>query len=209
LRAGQDLIEPAQDVDTVIFPTSGLVSTRVIFETGHQVECVLGGRNSAIHAFAARGFASSLAREVCLVGGHGWSMPIADLQAAVQRWPEVRAAVTRCCEEKMAYAIRIGACNSLHVAEQRLARWLLTAVDLLEQDELSLSQEEVANVLGLQRTAINPLLQRFQSGGLVALGRGKLTVVDPEGIRRKSCECHDTIQRAVARSRSLAEPPLV
>lgn len=195
LSVGQELSEPGQDLESVVFPTSGLLSAQIAFANGRQVECLMIGRNSAVGVIAAMGFTTALARTVCLVGGHAWSISAAALQAAGRQVPAIYAALSRCAVAQMAYAVRIGACNSVHSVQPRLARWLLTASSVIELDQIPITQEHLAHVLGVQRTSINPLLHQFQVQNLIAIRRGRIEIRDPAGLARQACECHAHLQR--------------
>jgi hypothetical protein len=90
----------------------------------------------------------------------------------------------------MSYAIRNGACNARHPVEQRLCRWLLTCSDVLEEPEIRLPQDVFAKMLGVQRTSVNPILQRLRADGLIELGRSRLILKDRAGLIGRTCECY-------------------
>jgi CRP-like cAMP-binding protein len=192
------LNEAGEEIGLVRFPTGGLYSSFVGFETGDHVECLLAGRNGAVGAFAALGFRNALTRDVCLSDGHAWSLPVAHMRAAMAQSASLRTAVIRCCELQMAYAIRIGACNSLHRAEQRVARWLVSAVDLSASREIRLPQDAFASILRLQRSSISPVLQRFRNDRLISIGRGRVEILDYAGLRRRACECQHPVELALS-----------
>lgn len=194
LSAGQVLNEPGDEIRQVYFLTSGLVSKCAVFASGHQIECALIGRTGATGALAAIGFGRSLTRDVAILDTHAWAIPVSRLQAACSRSDLIRRRLTEHCEAQMAYAVRAGACNALHSVEQRLSRWLLTCADLLGGRDIRLAQEAFASVLGVQRTSINPVLQRFQLDGLVTLARSRLSLVDVAGLRSRSCECYAAVR---------------
>ena len=189
LRAGQVIYEPGDTVERIYFPISGLISARALLETGHQMECLLVGRTNALGAVAAVGFHSSLTRDVCLVESLAWSMSLADLHAAMRASPTVEAQLRRFSFGEMAYAVRVGVCNAMHDAEERIARWLLIAADLLGESEVRIAQEELSNVLGLQRSAVSPALQRLKAEKVVDLSRRRIEIVDPVALERRACEC--------------------
>lgn len=197
LRAGQVIYEPGDKVERIYFPTSGLLSARALLETGHQMECVLVGRTSALGAVAAVGFHSSLTRDICLIDSHVWTMSLPDLHAAMRACPTVEAQLRRFSFGQMAYAVRVGVCNAMHAAEQRIARWLLVAADLLPAPEVRLAQEELSNALGLQRTAVNPILQRLKAEAIIDLSRGRIAIVDRDALEHRACECIRSLRRAV------------
>lgn len=197
LRAGDVIYEPGERVERVYFPTSGLISARGLLESGHQVECVLVGRTSALGAVAAVGFHTALTRDVCLIDCHAWTMSLSDLNTAMRLVPAIEQQLKRFSFGQMAYAVRSGICNSMHSAEQRIARWLLIASGLLHETEIRLGQEELSNLLGLQRSAVNPTLQKLKAERLIDLARGRIVITNPAALQRRACECHEPLSKAV------------
>jgi CRP-like cAMP-binding protein len=216
LRPGQVLYEPGDAVSKVYFLHQGLVSQLAVFEDGTEIECALVGRDGAIGATAAIGLKTSVTRDVCHVGAAASVLDVAALERAAARSEGVHGAVDRYCAWKIATVIRNGACNARHSVEQRLCRWLLSCSDVLEQRQIDLRQEVFAKMLGAQRTTINPILQRFRAEGLIALGRGRVTLLDRAMIRERTCECYEAMRADAGEgpapagrpaSRSLAPPP--
>lgn len=194
LRAGQVLNEPGDEIRNIYFLAEGVVSKFTVFESGQEVECVMIGRNSAVGGLSAFGFATALTRNVSIFDAHAWSIPRQRLGWACRQSPRITGALSRCGQDQMRYAIRVGACNALHGIEQRLSRWLLSCSSLLDRQDIGLAQELFAKVLGAQRSSINPMLQRFQADGLISLGRSRLTIVDREGLQRRACECFRALE---------------
>ncbi len=188
------LNEPGDEIRNIYFLAGGVVSKFAVFDDGHEVECVLVGRNSAIGTLAALGFNTGLTRDVCIFDTQAWSLPRSRLVWACKTSPRIARAVAHSCRTQMTYAIRVGACNALHGVEQRLSRWLLSCCALLQAPEIALGQELLAKVLGVQRSSVNPMLQRFQADGLIALGRSRVTIVDAAGLRRRVCECFGALE---------------
>jgi CRP-like cAMP-binding protein len=203
LRAGQVIHEPGDRVERIYFPTSGLISARALLETGHQMECLLVGRTNALGSVTAVSFHSSLTRDVCLIDSHAWTLSLADLHAVMWASPAVEAQLKRFSFGEMAYAVRVGVCNAMHSAEQRIARWLLIAAGLLHGSEVRLAQEELSKVLGLQRSAVNPALQKLKAEKLVELSRGCIEIIDPVGLEKRACECLGALRGVQAWTRAL------
>ena len=105
----------------------------------------------------------------------------------------------------MCTAIRNGACNACHSVEQRLSRWLLTCSDVLESDEIALSQDVFAKMLGVQRTSVNPTLRALQAAGAVALARSRVAIRDRAELNRHACECYQAMRREQALSGPLPD----
>jgi CRP-like cAMP-binding protein len=196
LRAGQVLCEPDQRVGHVYFLESGIVSKMAVFEDGAEIECALVGREGAVGAMSALGLKTSLTRDICHMPVRAHAIEVALLTAASNRSPRIHRALDQYCAWKMSCAVRNGACNARHPVEQRLCRWLLTCSDVLESPQILLPQDVFAKMLGVQRTSVNPILQRLRADGLIDLGRSRLLVLDSRGLQARACECYATMKSA-------------
>jgi CRP-like cAMP-binding protein len=190
LAAGQVVAEAGERIQTVHFLLEGVVSKLVVFEDGSEIECALVGREGVVGAMAALGLRTGVTRDICHMRGRALTIDVAQLAHAARMSEAIRTALDHYCARKMTYAIRNGACNARHPVEQRLCRWLLTCADVLEEDEIRLPQDVFAKMLGVQRTSVNPILQRLRAEGLIELGRSRLSVVDRPGLIARCCECY-------------------
>src|ERR1700740_3620414 len=167
LASGQVSKREGDMIEKVYFPINGLVSTRAILQSGHEIECACIGNTNAAGATATLGFYRPSTRYVCLADGHAGAITLPHLSSAMRASAVVERQMKFFAHAQMGYAIHVGVCNALHTAEQRLARWLMTASDVIGRPEIRLPQDELANVLGLQRSAVNLVLQRFKNEGLL------------------------------------------
>jgi CRP-like cAMP-binding protein len=195
LTAGQVLSEPGERVERAYFPVSGLISARGALEDGRQMECVLIGRTNALGAVAASAYEVSLTRDICIISGHAWTVRLPELRAATRMVPGLGQQLERYAFAQMAYAVKAGLCNAMHPVEQRIARWLLAASELLGSQEIPIAQEELSNCLGVQRSAVNPALRRLQAEGLLDLARGRIRLANVAALTRRACECDGPIRR--------------
>jgi CRP-like cAMP-binding protein len=184
-------------LDRVYFPTQGLISSRAVLQSGHQIECSLIGSTNALGALAALGFDHEIAHFVCLTDGSALTVALPNLVAAMRAAPAIERVLTLFCFAQMGYAVRAGVCSAMHSSEQRLARWLATASELLGYSELRLPQEELAGVLGLQRSVVNPALQKLKSDGVIDLARGRIQILDADRLGRRACECCAPLRTAL------------
>jgi CRP-like cAMP-binding protein len=189
----------------VYFLHSGVVSKLTVFEDGTEIECALVGREGAVGALSALGLVTAVTRDICHLQVNASVCDVARLQDAVRASPTIHAALDRYCAWKMSYAIRNGACNARHPVEQRLCRWLLTCSDVLEETEIRLPQDVFAKMLGVQRTSVNPILQRLRAEGLIELARSRLILRDRPGLMDRTCECYEAMISAGLSV--LGEPP--
>ena len=116
------------------------------------------------------------------------------LERAAQASERIHRAIDDYCSWKMSYIIRNGACNARHSVEQRLCRWLLTCSDVLERRQIDLRQDIFAKMLGVQRSSVNPILQRLQADGLIEIGRGRLIIQQRPALTERACECYPAMR---------------
>jgi CRP-like cAMP-binding protein len=194
LAAGQVLCEPGDRIRTVYFLHEGAVSKLAVFEDGTEIECALVGRDGAVGAMSALGLRTSVTRDICHMNVRALAIDSGRLYDATRASETIHDALDRYCALKASSAIRNGACNARHAVEPRLCRWLLTCSDVLEEREIRLPQDVFAKMLGVQRTSVNPILQRLRAEGLIELGRSRLILLDPEGLSARACECYETMR---------------
>lgn len=190
LRPGQVLCEPGDTVSKVFFLHEGLVSKLTVFEDGTEIECALIGRDGAVGATAAIGMKTAITRDVCHLKAHTSCIDAEVLERAARASERIHQAIDDYCAWKMSYIIRNGACNARHSVEQRLCRWLLTCADVLERRQIDLRQDIFAKMLGVQRSSVNPILQRLQADGLVETGRGRVIIRQRPALIDRACECY-------------------
>ena len=194
LRPGQVLCEPGDTVSKVYFLHEGLASKLTVFEDGTEIECALVGRSGALGATAAIGMKTAITRDVCHLKAHTTCVDAAVLERAARDSPRIHQAIDDYCAWKMSYIIRNGACNARHSVEQRLCRWLLTCSDMLERRQIDLRQDIFAKMLGVQRSSVNPILQRLQADGLIEIGRGRLIILQRPALTDRACECYPAMR---------------
>ena len=194
LRPGQVLCEPGDTISTVYFLHDGLVSKLAVFEDGTEIECALIGRDGAIGATSAIGMRTAITRDVCHLTAHTACIDAAVLERAARGCERIHQAIDDYCAWKMSYIIRNGACNARHSVEQRLCRWLLTCSDVLERRQIDLRQDIFAKMLGVQRSSVNPILQRLQADGLIEIGRGRLIIMRRPALIDRACECYPAMR---------------
>ena len=194
LRPGQVLCEPGETVSKVYFLHEGLVSKLTVFEDGTEIECALIGRDGAVGATSAIGMKTAITRDVCHLKAHTSCIDAGALEQAARVSERIHQAIDDYCAWKMSYIIRNGACNARHSVEQRLCRWLLTCSDVLERRQIDLRQDIFAKMLGVQRSSVNPILQRLQADGLIEVGRGRLVIMLRPALIDRACECYPAMR---------------
>jgi len=191
------LDEAGRTITDVYLPINCILSVITVMRDGAQVESRTIGRESGYGLLHSLGSPVSYERMVVQVSGPAPG-PAADGAARGGR-PEPAADPLRRPPRQatLIQSAQSTACNSLHSAEQRLAKWLVLTQDRLRSDVVPLTQEHLSIMLGVQRTTVTAVASEMQARGLISYVRGKITILDREGLKRASCECYDAIERGV------------
>jgi len=180
-------------IDRMYFPVVGVVSFLVGLSDGQQVEAGMLGRNSVVGAAAALDKADAINQAIIQVRGSGFSIETRVMRPLVEQYPVLRIALASHEQMMTAHTQQVAACNTFHEIEARLSRWLLQTRDLMRSDTLPLTQEFLAQMLGVSRSSVTLVAKRLQQAGLISYRRGNIELIDIEGLRETSCECYDTI----------------
>jgi CRP-like cAMP-binding protein len=195
LPSGTILYKAEDTITRLYFPDGGVVSLVVGFSNGQFVEAGMFGRNTVIGVGAALDGAISLNQAIGQVGGAGLAVEVSVIKRLVRESETLRSAFARHEQMASAQIQQVGACNALHELEERLSRWLLQTRDLLKSDTLPLTQEFLSEMLGVQRSSVTLVARSLQDAGLINYRRGRIHVLDVEGLQDSCCECYATINR--------------
>jgi CRP-like cAMP-binding protein len=193
LELGAVLFEADEPVERVYFPHSGIISLVVALADGHVIETSMIGRDGAVGGSAAMGHAHSLNRAMVQVPGIASSAPVQSVRSAAEGSVALRDALARNEQALLVQAQQSAACNASHPLEGRLARWLLRSRDLAG-DILPMTQEFLAEMLGVRRTSVTLVASALQQAGLITYKRGRIAIANPEGLRAASCECYEAVK---------------
>jgi CRP-like cAMP-binding protein len=188
------LFDLRDTIRDVYFPLDAVVSLVVPLSTGETVETAMVGRDGVVGAAAALNGRLSLNRAIVQIGGSSLRCPLGPLKQIVQEHPSVRALVGGHEQALFAQAQQAAACNATHVIESRLAKWLLRAADLHGGDELLLTQEYIAQMLGVRRTSVTMVARTLQEAGLIRYTRGNIKLLDIQALKETACECYETVK---------------
>jgi CRP-like cAMP-binding protein len=201
----RDMLISADDpVPVVYFPVAGLISEVSTLDNGNAIEAAAIGREGVVGVVPALGSGYSLADYIVQVPGSGYSMPVERFRAAVEELPALRSVLNRHAEAVSALMLQSLACVAFHPVEARLARWLLIARDSIGSDVLPLTQEFLAQMLGVQRTTVTLAAQSLEGAGLIRYRRGNIDVQDVAALRQSACSCYEQVRQR--RSRAFPEP---
>lgn len=199
LPLSMKLTKPDAPVEFVYFPARGAISTVASTSRGESVEVYLAGREG-FSGMAALFNLPELAHGVVVqVGGRGYRMRAAAFRNSVQSMSGFRELIYRTIYLRMVLATQSVLCNRLHEVEQRLARWLLTLADRVESEQVQVTQEYMAEMLGARRSTVTVAAGILQDRGLISYSRGKVTILDRHRTIATACECYSIVRAAYAK----------
>jgi CRP-like cAMP-binding protein len=187
------LYEAGEAVDTVYFPQAGIISLVVDLASGEMIEAAMVGRDGVVGASAVLSGTTALSHAVVQVAGVASVLAGDRLRLLAQQNAAFRATLMRHELFLLAQAQQSAACNATHTLEARMARWLLRCRDLAG-DDIVLTQEFLAQMLGVRRTSVSIVANTLQKAGLIRYRRGHIRLLDVEGLRECACECYATIK---------------
>lgn len=199
LEKGRLLYDPGDEIDTVYFPHNTVVSLMTLMRNGAAIESATIGREGALGLMAAAAPRQSLSRAIIQVGGRASRISAAHLHQAWTRSAQLRALVDRHTDALYGHAIQSVACNALHSVEARFCRWLLSCHDRIDNNTVSLTQEFLADMLGVQRTTVTAVAGALQAKGLIRYRRGVVDILDRAGLEAMACECYGAVRRTYER----------
>jgi CRP-like cAMP-binding protein len=188
------LFEPGATIDRVYFPHSGIISLVVELSGGQAIEAAMIGCDSMLGATSALDGQVSLNKAIVQLPGSGETLDVANFREVAEKSPALRTTLLRHEQVLFVQAQQSAVCNASHAVEARLARWLLRSRDLSGSDTLLLTQDFLAQMLGVQRSSVSPAANTLQSAGLIHYSRGRIEIVDLPGLRRAACECYGTVK---------------
>ncbi len=196
LRRGDVLFEPGEDVVTTYFPTAGsMISLVLALQDDRAIEVATIGQEGAVGGIVSAGHKPAFARMVVEIGGLALQIETVCLEEAKKQSHTLRDLFSRYADVLLAQTLQSVACNALHTIEERCSRWLLATQDRVPTRDLPLTQEFLAELLGVQRTTVSAAAQALQRKGLIHYRRGQITIADRAGLEEAACECYAAIER--------------
>ena len=199
LRHSAVLFETGGEIDSVYFPLNGAISLVVPLGGGEMVEAGIIGRDGIVGSPAALDSAIAVNQAVVQVDGQASVVGVAAIQSAARQSVSLRAALYQYDQLLLVQAQQSAACNATHTVEERLCRWLLRSRDVLESNFLPLTQEFVAQMLGVRRTSVTLVASRLKEAKLIKYRRGRVEILDLEGLQDSACECYRALKNQEAR----------
>jgi CRP-like cAMP-binding protein len=192
LRQLEQLHQQDAPLPYVYFPKSGVLSSVIALAEGRVVEAATIGNEGMVGIPALLGLDFTAAMATSQVPGDSLRIPTSSFVQAIHRSGPLDLILRRYIAFSLRSAYQAVACNALHSAEERMSRWLLTTQDRVGKEEFLLTQEFLAEMLGVRRQTVQVVAGTLQTAGLISYRRGLIRVLDREGLEAASCECYGT-----------------
>jgi CRP-like cAMP-binding protein len=195
LPLGKVLYESGQELSHVYFPTTAIVSLLYVMENGASAEIAVVGHEGIVGVSLFMGGDSTPSRAVVQSAGAGIRLRADFLKAAFDGSTPVMHLLLRYTQALITQMAQTAVCNRHHTLDQQLCRWLLLSLDRLAGNELMMTQELIANMLGVRREGVTEAALRIQATGLIKYARGRITVLDRSGLEKRTCECYAVVKK--------------
>lgn len=199
MALGQAVSEPGVSMEHVYFPTSCIVSLLYVMEDGASAEIAVVGNEGIVGVSLFMGGETTTSRAVVQSAGHAYQLTGQHLKDAFFLAGPMQRLLLRYTQTLITQMSQTAVCNRHHSIDQQLCRWLLLSLDRLTSNELTMTQELIANMLGVRREGVTEAAGRLQHAGLIHYKRGHITVVDRPGLESRVCECYGVVKRELDR----------
>jgi CRP-like cAMP-binding protein len=192
---GQVLYEAGGTLSHVYFPTTAIVSLLYVMENGASAEIAVVGNEGIVGISLFMGGDSTSSRAVVQSAGQGYRLKAHIMKADFNRAGPVLHLLLRYTQALITQMAQTAVCNRHHSLDQQLCRWLLLSLDRLRGNELVMTQELIANMLGVRREGVTEGALKLQQAGLIRYARGHISVLDRNGLQKRSCECYAVVKK--------------
>jgi CRP-like cAMP-binding protein len=191
----QVLYESGATLTHAYFPTTSIVSLLYVMENGASAEIAVVGNEGLVGVSLFMGGESTPSRAVVQSAGHGFRLKAQLMKDEFYRAGPVLHLLLRYTQALITQMTQTAVCNRHHTLDQQLCRWLLLSLDRLQGDELVMTQELIANMLGVRREGVTAAALKLQEAGLISYARGHILVLDRAGLEKRTCECYEVVKR--------------
>ena len=199
LRLGEEICGPGQSLKHVYFPTTAVISLLYTVEDGTSAEIGIVGNDGILGITVFMGVDSVPNRAVVQSAGVAFRMQAVVLASEFRRAGVFQRLLLRYTQSLITQISQTAVCNRLHSVEQQLCRWLLLSHDRLPSNELIMTQNLIADMLGVRREAVSHEASRLHDAGLIDYHRGHITILDRAGLEARVCECYGVVRREAER----------
>jgi CRP-like cAMP-binding protein len=206
LRLGSVIYEAGDTLTHVYFPTTSIVSLLYVMENGASGEIAVVGNEGIVGISLFMGGESTPSRGVVQSAGNAYRLKAKLMLDEFDKAGAVQHLLLRYTQALITQMSQTAVCNRHHSLDQQLCRWLLLSLDRLPGNELIMTQELIANMLGVRREGVTEGALKLQRAGLIRYARGHVTVLNREGLEERSCECYAVVKREYARLLPAVDP---
>jgi len=199
LPLGKVLYEPGSKMSHVYFPSSAIVSLLYALENGSSAEIAVVGNEGVVGISIFMGGESTSSRAVVQSAGKGYRIKSTIILEEFNRSGALMHLLLRYTQALITQMSQTAVCNRHHTLDQQFCRWLLLSLDRLTSDELVMTQELIANMLGVRREGVTEAALKVQKAGLIKYTRGHITILDRVGLEKRTCECYNVVKLEYAR----------
>ena len=192
---GETVCEPGIQMRHVYFPTTCIVSLLYVMEDGASAEIAVVGNEGIVGVSLFMGGETTTSRAVVQSAGHAYRLKGQLLKDAFFRAGPMQRLLLRYTQALLTQMAQTAVCNRHHSVDQQLCRWLLLSLDRLPSNELTMTQELIANMLGVRREGVTEAAGKLQRAGLIQYSRGHITVVNRPGLEARVCECYQVVKK--------------
>ncbi len=199
LPLGEMLYEPGDQLHYAYFPTTAIVSLHYVMESGASAESAGVGNEGVVGVSLFMGGNTTPSSAVVQTAGHAYRLACSKLLQEFNRAGLMQRLLLRYTQALMTQMSQTAACNRHHSVEQQLCRWLLLTLDRLPGNDLAMTQELIASMLGVRREGITEAAGNLQRAGVISYRRGHIAVLDRAGLEQRVCECYDVVKTELDR----------
>ena len=199
LPLGMVVFESGSTLHHLYFPTSGIVSLLYAMESGASTEIAVIGSEGVVGIALFMGGESTPSRAVVQSAGHGYRLNAAVLKTEFERGGRLQFLLLRYTQALIAQMTQTAVCNRHHSVDQQLCRWLLLSLDRLPSNQLNMTQELIANMLGVRREGGTEAAGKLQEAGLISYHRGHIAVLNRPRLEQRVCECYAVVKKEMDR----------
>jgi CRP-like cAMP-binding protein len=203
---GDVVYESGRQLEHVYFPTTCIVSLLYVLENGASAEIAVVGNEGIVGISLFMGGESTPSRAVVQSAGKSLRLAAKFLQEEFKRGGAMQHLLLRYTQALITQMAQTAVCNRHHSVDQQLCRWLLLSIDRLPKPEITMTQELIANMLGVRREGVTEAAGKLQKAGVISYRRGHIKVLNRPKLERMSCECYEVVRRESARLLPLVAP---
>ena len=195
LSLGEVVYESGATLGYVYFPTTAIVSLLYVLADGGSAEIAVVGNDGVVGVSLFMGGETTPSRAVVQSAGSAYRLSAQRLKEEFTRGDDVQHLLLRYTQALITQMAQTAVCNRHHTLDQQLCRWLLLSMDRLQGSELVMTQELIANMLGVRREGVTEAALNLQKAGLIRYARGRITVLDRPGLEQRTCECYAVVKK--------------